>query len=152
MKREKLRTAVRDAMEKQCAARGYAAPVDVLMDIGYLSREQYENWRFGRVPCLERVCTCGPGTLAFILKHMHAVGSAEGLKPSFTFYRKYGKGKLRDPSGKQIPLRFTLHGNPEFEKWYATHYVGTFRSSRKPEDASDPSPRTAGGQTPQEGE
>ena len=36
--------------------RGYAAPVDVLMDIGVLSKQDYENWRFGKVPYLERVC------------------------------------------------------------------------------------------------
>ena len=27
----------------QCQKRGYAAPVDVLMDIGYLSKQRYED-------------------------------------------------------------------------------------------------------------
>lgn len=34
---------VHSAMYHQCQERGYAAPVDVLMDIGVLSKQKYEE-------------------------------------------------------------------------------------------------------------
>ena len=56
MNDEELRARVRESMFRQCHMRGYAAPVDVLMDIGALSKKNYEDWRFGRADTLERVC------------------------------------------------------------------------------------------------
>ena len=46
---------VHSAVYHQCQRRGYAAPVDVLMEIGVLPKQKYEDWRFGRVDYLERV-------------------------------------------------------------------------------------------------
>ena len=40
----------------QIQKRGYATTVDVLMDIGVLSKEDYKRWRFGKIDYLERVC------------------------------------------------------------------------------------------------
>lgn len=40
---------VQDSMYRQCQKRGYATPVDVLMDVGVLQESKYEEWRFGRV-------------------------------------------------------------------------------------------------------
>ena len=34
----------------------YISPVELLMDIGVLSDKDYEDWWFGRVPYLEKVC------------------------------------------------------------------------------------------------
>lgn len=48
---------VHSAVYHQCQRRGYAAPVDVLMEVGVLPKQKYEDWRFGRVDYLERVCT-----------------------------------------------------------------------------------------------
>lgn len=58
---------VHAAVYRQCRNRGYAAPVDVLMDIGVLSKQNYENWRFGRIPYLEAVCSVNLRKLSFIL-------------------------------------------------------------------------------------
>lgn len=41
---------VHSAMYHQCQKRGYAAPVDVLMDIGVLPKKKMGDWRFGRIP------------------------------------------------------------------------------------------------------
>ena len=48
---------IHSAIYHQCQRRGYAAPVDVMMEIGVLPKQKYEDWRFGRVDYLERVCT-----------------------------------------------------------------------------------------------
>ena len=37
------------------------------------------------------------------------------LKESFTFYKKYGKGKVK--------LRFSKSGQDNIEKIYATHFI-----------------------------
>ena len=39
---------VADAMYHQIQSRGYAAPVDVLMDIGVLEKKKYDDWRAAR--------------------------------------------------------------------------------------------------------
>lgn len=40
---------VHSAVYHQCQRRGYATPVDVLMEIGVLPKQKYEDWRFGRI-------------------------------------------------------------------------------------------------------
>ena len=57
---------VHSAVYHQCQRRGYAAPVDVLMEIGVLPKEKYEDWRRGRIDYLERVCTVNLRKLSFI--------------------------------------------------------------------------------------
>lgn len=56
MNNTELTGKVHSAVYHQCQRRGYAAPVDVLMDISVLSKADYENWRRGKVPYLEKVC------------------------------------------------------------------------------------------------
>lgn len=53
-------------MYHQCRSRGYATVVDVLMDIGVLQKDKYEDWRFGRIPYLERVCMVNLGKLSTV--------------------------------------------------------------------------------------
>lgn len=57
MKDKDLNGKIHSSMYHQCQERGYATPVDVLMDIGVLPKKKYEDWRFGRVAYLESICT-----------------------------------------------------------------------------------------------
>ena len=61
---------VHSAVYHQCQRRGYATPVDVLMEIGVLPKQKYEDWRFGRIDYLERVCTVNLRKLSFIMHQM----------------------------------------------------------------------------------
>ena len=81
------------SMEQQCKKRGYAAPVDVLMDIGVLPKQKYEDWRNGRVDYLERVCTVNLHKLSFIMSQIRAYAREQGLKPSFCYYKQWGVKK-----------------------------------------------------------
>lgn len=74
---------VHSAMYHQCQNQGYAAPVDVLMDIGVLPKQKYEDWRFGRVPYLEAVCTVNLRKLSFTMHQMRVYAKKSGLKSSF---------------------------------------------------------------------
>ncbi len=115
---------VHSAVYHQCKARGYAAPVDVLLDIGVLPKEKYEDWRRGRVDYLERVCTVNLRKLSFIMHQIRVYAQKAKLKPSVTVYKQWG---LKKKSGQGKPpvriLRFSKSGDPDIEKWYATHFV-----------------------------
>lgn len=117
---------VNASMYQQCQHRGYAAPVDVLMDIGILPKQKYEDWRFGKVDYLERVCTANLNKLSSVLHQMRVYAKKADLKPSFCYYKRWGV-KKKGGQGKKpvIPLRFSKSGDPEIEKWYATHFVDT---------------------------
>lgn len=103
---------VADAMYHQIQSRGYAAPVDVFMDIGVLDKGRYDDWRAGRVPFLEAVCTANLHKLSEMMKEIQCCAVKSGLEPAVSTYKHKGK-----------PLRFSKSGNPKIEEAYATHYV-----------------------------
>ena len=115
---------VHSAMYRQCQKRGYAAPVDVLMDIGVLPEKKYEDWRRGRVPFLEGVCNVNLNKLSFIMHQMRVYAQKNDLKPSVCHYTQRGMKKRTGQGQKSsASLRFSKSGAPEIEKWYATHFV-----------------------------
>ena len=116
-----LKAAVDSSMYHQCQERGFATPVDVLMDVGVLTKQKYEDWRFGRVSFLEAVCTVNLSKLSLIMKEVRHYASKNGLKPSSSVYKQWGlKTKGHKPV---IRLHFSKTGKPEIEAAYATHYV-----------------------------
>jgi hypothetical protein len=96
-----------------------AVPVQVLVDLGYLSPADLDNWRFGRVGYLERVFKVNLSKLSLIMKQVRAYASANNLKPSWTFYKRWGR-KGKKPV---IKLRFSKYGDEGVEHGYATHYI-----------------------------
>ena len=66
------------AVYHQCQRRGYAAPVDVLMEIGVLPKQKYEEWRFGKIPYLEQVCTCNLRKLSEVMGQIREYGQKTG--------------------------------------------------------------------------
>jgi hypothetical protein len=107
---------VHSAVYSLTGSKGYAAPVDVLMAIGVLSKADYENWRNGRVDYLERVCKVNLKKLSAINREIRAYAKHQNLKASWTDYRKWGKGE-------NIRLHFSKSGDERIERLYATHYV-----------------------------
>ena len=47
---------------------GYVCAVDILLRLGYLTKDDYEDWRFGRIDYHEKVCKVNLGKLTFINK------------------------------------------------------------------------------------
>lgn len=127
---------VHSAVYHQCQQRGYAAPVDVLMEIGVLPKQKYEEWRFGKIPYLELICTCNLRQLSVIMRQIRRYAEKSGLKPSFCYYKQWG---VKKKQGRKpvIPLRFSKSGKPEIEKAYATHYVDVKRIEQLKKDAQD---------------
>ena len=128
MNEKELIGKVHSTVYHQSQRRGYAAPVDVLMEVGVLQKQKYEDWRFGRVDYLERVCTVNLRKLSFIMRQMQVCAQKSGLKSSFCYYKQWGVKKKNGQGHKPVvPLRFSKSGNPEIEKWYATYFVDTKR-------------------------
>ena len=122
MNEKELTAKIHSSMYQQCKKRGYATPVDVLMDVGVLSKKSYEDWRFGRVPFLEKVCGVNLHKLSFIMGQIRSFARKNGYKESFTYYKRWGT-KNRGVGKSTIPLRFSKSGNPDIERAYATHYL-----------------------------
>ena len=147
MNNRELTGKVNSAMYRQCRDRGYATTVDVLMEIGYLSKKDYENWRYGRVSYLERVCMANLSKLSTVRHQMRVYAKKAGLKPSFCYYKRWGVKKKGGQGHRPvIPLRFSKSGAPEIERWYATHYVDTKRVNQLKAAAQEKT------EPPQEGE
>ncbi len=100
--------------------KGYMCPVDILIELGYLAKKDYEAWRFGKVEYLEKVCMVNLGKLSTINRIIRQTGRKSGLKESVTIYKKYGKGPKRQ-------LIFSKSQNYNIEKAYATHYLDNNR-------------------------
>lgn len=116
---------VHNSMYQQLKKDGVAVPVQVLMDVGVLAEKDYDNWRFGRVDYLERVCKVNLHKLAHIMKEVRAYARKNSLKPSWTFYKQWGrKGK------PTVKLRFSKSGDESIERQYATHYVSPHLAGR----------------------
>lgn len=94
----------------------FVAPIDVLMDLNILSKKDYENWRNGKIEYLERVCKVNLKKLNNILKEMRHYANKNNLKPSWTYYHRWGKNKKQK-------LRFSKSNNEHMENIYSTHYV-----------------------------
>ena len=122
MNDKELHAKVNAAAYKLMRASGIVSPVEVLMEIGILSRADYERWRKGQLDYLERLCKINLRKLSKINKEIRAFAIRNNLKPSWTLYRKWGK-RQRDVDGNTVKLRFSKSGDEKVERWYATHYI-----------------------------
>ena len=121
-----LQKKVRSAMYTLIKAKGVASPAEVLIAVGVLSKEDYENWRFGRVVYLEKVCKVNLGKLATINREIRAYAKKANLKASWTDYRQWGMKKKHGHKPQKPRLRFSRSADEQIERLYATHYVSEY--------------------------
>ena len=91
-------------------------PVEVLIQTGNLTKKNYENWRFGRIPYLEKVIACNLSAITRKLRILKYYAISSGLKPSKTVYKSWSKGE-------KVLLKFLKTGNELIEELYSTHYI-----------------------------
>ena len=96
--------------------KGYISMIDVFIRLGYLTDKDVEDWRMKRVPFLEKRIKVNLGKIGFIVKAVSKNCRNGKLKPSYTVYKSWGKGK-------KIVLQFSKTGLPHIEEVYGTHYV-----------------------------
>ena len=119
MNRAEIEKKIKQIVHELVNEKGYVCSVDVLMRLNYLTKTDYENWRFGRIEYLEKICQANLGKLSTINRFIRQIAAKTNLKPSWTGYNKYGKGA-------KTRLRFSKSGNENIEKLYATHYISEY--------------------------
>ncbi len=110
---------VHNSIYQQIQKTGIATPVQVLMDLDILSKEDYERWRFGKLDYLERACKVNLSKLSFVMREIRSYAAKNNLKGSWTFYKQWGQ--KNSPHAKQ--LRFSKSSGEDIEKAYAIHYL-----------------------------
>jgi hypothetical protein len=100
--------------------KGYICSVDVLLRLEYLTQKDYEDWRFRRVPYLEKVCKVNLKKLSLTNRIIRKFAEQRQLKNSWTGYNQWGT------KNKKI-LVFSKSGDPNIEKLYATHFIDNKR-------------------------
>ena len=116
MSKQDIYKRVNKCAEELLDEKGYVSPVELLVRMDRLKAKQVKDWRFRRIPYLERVAVGSLGKMNTILQALRKYGMSAGLKPSRTVYMSWGKG------AKQR-LRFSKSGAPSMEELYSTHYV-----------------------------
>jgi len=116
MNNQQLEKRVRSCAGELVSEKGYVAPVDLLVKMGRLTPKQVEDWRFKRIPYIEKVTVGNLSKVNKILQLLERFAKDSNLKPSTTHYKKWGKGRKET-------LRFSKSGNPHLEKKYSTHYL-----------------------------
>jgi hypothetical protein len=97
------------------AERGFVTAIDVLVGLGWLTSHQVQQWRQGRVRCLEAVTQANLGKISTSMRVLRRWAEGSGLKPSETAYL----GHTRD----RRPLQFSKSGDADIERAYRTHWV-----------------------------
>ena len=119
---KKVCFAVRELLKKDSVI----TPADVFIQIGNLTKEDFENWRFGRIHYLEKVITCNLSKANRVLRILNYHAQDRGLKPMQYVYKKWGKGCKR-------LLRFSKTENPTIELVYSKHYIADANRKREHE-------------------
>jgi len=125
------------AVGKILARADVVSPSDILIEMGNLSKKNYEPWRKGQVPYLERVFEGSLSKANRILRiigfHTHDLN----MVPRQTAYHQWGNGKNRI-------LRFSKSGDPNLEKAYSRHYIWNQSQQKKLKVINEAMPEQGG--------
>jgi len=121
--KDPLYAGVAKAVAEILATTNVVTPLEVLLRQQRLTKQQVEDWRFGRIPFLERVCLGNLAKMSRILRILDLHSRTLSLTPSQTVYHKWGRG------GKHIVLRFSKSDDPALEAAYSRHYLAQPRGS-----------------------
>jgi hypothetical protein len=90
------------------------APVEVLIEMGNLTRKNHEAWRAGQIPYLERVFEGSLSKANRILRIIGFHAHDLNMVPIQAVYRQRGTGSRA--------LRFSKSGTKRLEEAYSRHY------------------------------
>jgi len=111
----KLRRSIAAAGSAAIAKNGYVTTIDALLATGWLPAAKVEEWRRGRVPCLEQVIVASLPKVSAAMRVFRSWAQDTGLRPSETVYVSWTKDRHR--------LRFSKSGDPTIERAYRTHWL-----------------------------
>jgi hypothetical protein len=97
--------------------------IDVFLALGWVPPRRVDEWRQGRVACLEEAFQVGPDKIATAMRVLGDWAQRHGLTPSETAYVARSRAR---PA-----LRFSKRGDDEVERAYRTHWVSPQLSERE---------------------
>lgn len=100
------------AVARILAKQHFVAPAELFVEMNLLPAVDFERWKRGQVPVLERVIRCNLTKAGRILRLLRFHAHDLNLKPSITVYQRKGHR-----------LRFSRSGEPKIEEAYSTHLV-----------------------------
>ncbi len=109
--------------EAALAKQRYVSAIDIFLGLGWLAPAHLDEWRQGRVQCLERVAQGSLPKLSNAMRLFRRWAQRRGLVPSETGY----VARTRD----RRPLRFSVSGATQIERAYRTHWVSPELSAAK---------------------
>jgi hypothetical protein len=121
--RAKLEHRIDGAARRLLDRHGFVAPVEVLVEIGWLAAPRVEGWRRGRVEYLEQLVAVGRERIDEALRVLDRWASAADLRPDLVAYVSATRDR-RD-------LQFTAGGDRSLERAYRTHYVSPMLSAAR---------------------
>jgi hypothetical protein len=121
--RASIERRVAHAAEVALGKREFVSAIDVLVGVGWLEPRRVDEWRQGRVDCLELATIASLGKISTAMRCFQRWAQARGLQPSETAY----VARTRD----RRPLRFSKSGDPAIERAYRTHWISPELSERK---------------------
>ncbi|MCP3915307.1 MAG: hypothetical protein GY711_07110 [bacterium] len=110
-RKDKIYCRIVAAVERILEREREVRPVDVLVEMGLVSRTAVADWRAGRVPYLERVVRCNLAKASRILRILRMHAHDRKLSPKVVGYRHKGRR-----------LRFSKSGDRGVEEAYARHF------------------------------
>lgn len=119
----RLEQRVVTAAESLLERHEYVSALDVLAAIGWLPQARIDEWRQGRLECLESGISAGLPRISRAMKIFRRWARERGLKPSETAYISRTR--------RRRPLTFSKSGNPSIELAYRTHWVSPELSQKK---------------------
>jgi hypothetical protein len=123
MSRPEMTARVLRVAEQTLAEKGYAAPIDVLVGLGWLAPARVDEWRQGRLPALEGVVQANLPKISDAMADFRRWARERGLVPSRTEYVARTRDRRR--------LQFSVSGKPSIEEAYRTHWVSPRLSEAK---------------------
>ena len=125
-RKDKFYSRVVRAVAKVLSKSDAVAPVEVLIEMGNLSKKNYEAWRKGHIPYLERVIEGNLSKANRILRIIGFHAHDLNMVPRHTPYHQWSRGKSR-------ALRFSKFGDKKIEEAYARHYLWNQSLEKKQE-------------------
>lgn len=114
MNKEEIKKKTKAVINDQLHQRGYATCVDSLVSMGWLTLNDLNQWKRGKVPYLEKVCHVNLSKLSLFMQIYFAYAKENKYDLRTTYYKK---------NGTKEKLRFSKSGSDTIEQRYATHIV-----------------------------
>jgi len=114
---------VAQAADAALREKGYVAPIDVMLGIGWLQPSHVLEWRTQRLPFLERGIQANLSKISEAMRLFAGWARQAGLSPSTTEYVSRTAARER--------LQFSKTGAPAIEAAWRTHWVSPRLSEAK---------------------